>query len=919
MLPVTSAFSRTAMGISTEDHRIRTGVFGNVVASRPGLRKHVSLVNINFNLTSLIYTIYLQTRQDNTRLTNKTALTLLQIILLYASLTLLSLIMFGQLIVSSLCNPQSVVAYEYQASQGKTVFSGLLNWAVLILYFLISPKLKKNNIFGHIFRNYCKTKIKSSAYRYNLIPLLKNSLRFYTTIINLTLIVLVTPSIVNPGPSNRSSVQPDIKVAYCNAQGFILMSSIRGNQPIFQTNKLLDFQSFLHIEKPDIVVVNETWLNEHINNNEIVDEQYYKCYRSDRSTEDKLKYNKKGGSGVIILCRQDLDIKTKLIDIHSNLPIISIEIKFKDNTKICLNTFYRYGYSDLAAFLDAESYYRELSRKYKDIIIIGDLNLSSVRDWSNPVAENELENMYVDLFSDLGLVSLVNTRTHKAGNILDLILTNRQDLIKNVSIEPDVLCPSDHYTLTFKLHKARNRKKTVRKRVFVYSKGDWVSVNRDLGNTNWPQILSSNNMTENLNTFKSIVDITLRKYIPVVNIKSRGEPKWFDSEIREMSRVKDRLRKRARESQVPEDQEAFKNYRALYKQKVLHKKKEFITTVDPCESDSAVNKKFWSHVKSKTNCSRIPDAVQYNSRYRTAAKDKSELFNTFFCAQFSDASAYDIDINFTENSSYEMFITPSDVYEILRKVKPSKAPGPDGISGHVLKNCCTTLGLPLAMLFNLSYRTGQIPQEWKNANVVPIHKKKDKSNVENYRPISLTSLIMKIFEKCVRTKIFDICSDKITPRQHGFLPRKSCSTQMLEFTSDLAVNLNNKMQTDVIYFDFAKAFDSVNHDIILMKLKNQFGINGKLLYFILNYLKDRKQRVAIDGEFSEWQPVRSGVPQGSILGPLFFVLFINDIVEVISHDSSVLLYADDMKVWRKIKSADDQLILQTDISIRPKV
>ena len=253
------------------------------------------------------------------------------------------MILFGQLAVSSLCNPQTFIYLDYQPYRYNVIFRGLMNWAVVILFFLILSKSKKDNIFVYIFHTYRKSKTKVSSYWYIPMSFLKNSLLFYVTIINFILIVLTTPSIVNPGPSNPFIIHSDIRVAYCNAQGFIMMSSMRGNQPIFQTNKLLDFQSFLHVEKPDIVVINETWLNEHINSNEIVDEQYYKCFRSDRSAEDKQKYGKKGGSGVIILCRQDLDISTRLVNIESNLPILSIEIKFKDNTKICLNTFYRYG------------------------------------------------------------------------------------------------------------------------------------------------------------------------------------------------------------------------------------------------------------------------------------------------------------------------------------------------------------------------------------------------------------------------------------------------------------------------------------------------------------------------------------------------------------------------------------------------
>ena len=158
------------------------------------------------------------------------------------------------------------------------------------------------------------------------------------------------------------------------------------------------------------------------------------------------------------------------------------------------------------------------------------------------------------------------------------------------------------------------------------------------------------------------------------------------------------------------------------------------------------------------------------------------------------------------------------------------------------------------------------------------------------------------------------CEHLIKDNQHGFLPHKSCTTQMTIFTDSLALSLNKNNHTDVIYFDFAKAFDSVSHDILLHKLKNKYGIDGLLLRFIKAYLKDREQRVVIGNAMSSNYPVNSGVPQGSIVGPLLFVLFINDITENVSEGTNILLYADDTKIWREIYSKMDNLILQRDIN-----
>ena len=723
----------------------------------------------------------------------------------------------------------------------------------------------------------------------------------------LLLLVICNPSIKNPGPDR-------IKVVYCNAQGLIHMNSIGGNCPIFQTKKLLDLQAFLYTHEPDIVVINETWLNSYIGNNEIVSDSLYTIFRKDRSEIDKQKYGKIGGGGVMILCKNNSDVQYSTITEQTDLPIISILVKPKKGPKLCFSTYYRYDYSDHESNSEAERYYQVLSKRYNSLTIIGDLNLSSIKNWDLPSSNVGRHSSFLEIVSNLGMISLINSPTHRSGNILDLILTNRPSIYSKVKIEQDLLVNSDHSTIKCTINLGVSKKNTTKFRKFSYKKANWVRINQDLNSIDWNALFAHLNARDCVSCLKSKLDIILKKYVPMVTVKPSSRPPWFDDDLKVLRKSVERARKL--HLKHPDDISLNEEYKILtdnYKQSVADKRASYYTDEETNDSNT-ITKKFYKYLKSLVGSTRIPDYVSYNDNSSCRTSDKCNMFNNFFCAQFSDISNYNTVIDSDRNhvnDCNDLIFSEEDVRKILKDINPSKATGPDNIDGIVLKKCSSVLARPLAYIFNLSYHSSYLPSEWKEANVVPVHKKGDKSLVKNYRPISLTCLVMKVFERLIRDKLFLICQDKISPHQHGFVPNKSCCTQMIEFTDSIAYNINNHLQTDIVYFDFAKAFDSVNHDVIIDKLRNQYNINGKMLRFIVEYLRDRKQRVVIDSISSEWAPVYSGVPQGSILGPLLFVLFINDITNVINQGTNSRLYADDLKIWKSVHSLTDSL--QSDI------
>lgn len=694
-----------------------------------------------------------------------------------------------------------------------------------------------------------------------------------------------------------------------------------------------NFYRQMSLSSYHVIVLTETWLLDGVFNTELFDERYI-VWRRDR---DYSLTGQSRGGGVLIATRKDLVVRSEPL-FHSTAEDLWLSMRLTKNNShgyinlhICVIYLCNQNHG-LSFSAQLGNFLRKLSCAFLSsvtdkFLILGDFNMSGI-EWvpsdhhylvPNNVTTND-EVMFTDEICTLGLAQY-NGVLNQQGKMLDLILSS--DLV-NVSECSDPLVPIDSYhpalvvTTNFYNFLAMD---CAPRTHYVYSKGDYKSINRDIDGMDWDQALSSLTMDESVDFFVNTISDLQNKYIPHRVIHQNSFPKWYSRSLIKTIREKHKYHKRFNLYGNKSDEYTFK----LLRKRAKTMESECYTNYLSLTEQSIKNnpKHFWSFVKSRYNSNAIPSSLYYENDIQLTGETACAAFSSYFNSTFlnptdSNSTSHGAIVSTVQNLTTNCVtdlgrieIEVEDVTKLLQNLDVSKGAGPDNISSRFLVNCSTSISYPISILFKKSLSLCTVPRLWKSAFITPVHKKGTKTLVTNYRPISKLCIIAKIFERIVYKQLYSSLASSFSPHQHGFLKGRSTVTNLAIFNNFLTEAMDNGEQVDVIYTDYSKAFDRIDHDILLMKL-NAVGIHGDLLRWFSSYIANRTQAVVLNNYISSWVSIPSGVPQGSLLGPLLFIIYVNDIDSCLL-SSSLLCFADDMKIFSKISCPEDMVALQTDL------